>query len=63
MTAQAASVKSMKSDKSFFQERQDPLTASLPLMHPYDNMSKELSSKVVCMGPDPVKAAHIAKSI
>ena len=47
MTARAASVKSMKSGKSFSQERQDPLTKSLLLKHPYYNMLKELSSKVV----------------
>ena len=53
MTAIAASAKSMKSGKSFSQERQDPLRTSLPLRHPYDNMLKELSSKVVLYGARP----------
>ena len=42
----AASVKAMKSGKSFSQERQDPLKKSLPLKHPY-YMLTEVSSKVV----------------
>lgn len=53
MTARATSVRSMKSGKSFSQERHDPLTTSLPLKHPYDNMLKELSSKVVLYGARP----------
>ena len=34
MTARAASINSMKSGKSFSQERQDPVKESLPLKHP-----------------------------
>ena len=39
--------------QELFSERQDPLTTSLPLKHPYDNMLKELSSKVVLYGARP----------
>ena len=38
--------------QELFSERQDPLTTSLPLKHPYDNRLKELSSRWFCMGPD-----------
>ena len=57
MTARAASVKSMKSGKSFSQERQDPLTTSVPLKHPYCNMSRELSSKVDLYGVRPCESS------
>ena len=46
MISRAASVKMMKSGKSFSQERQDPLKKSLPPKHPYYVVTL-VSSKVV----------------
>ena len=46
MTARAAWVKSMKSVRSFTQQKQYPLIKPLPPKHPYYTL-KEVSSKVV----------------